>query len=229
MNDPAPTAEHRAIEAIVLVASEPVAARADGPAAGATGRRHRALVPGAGRRLRGRRAGLPARPGRRRLPLPDPPRPDAVRRALPAPRPAGSAVRRGAGDARHRRLQAADLAGPGGVDPRRRPRRRAAHAAGPRLHRRRRSRPRPRPGRAVRHDVGVPREARPRPHRGAAADRRVHPRCRRGRGPRGRLAHHAMPHRPERPLWEQARTRPASGCRRCWRPAATAAGGCART
>ena len=70
-----------------------------------------------------------------------------VRRALPAQRPAGPPVRRGAGDAGHRRLQAADLAGPDRLDPRRRPRRRAAHAAGPRLHRRRR--PRPGPGQAV--------------------------------------------------------------------------------
>ena len=40
-------------------------------------------------------------------------RPDPVRRALPAPRPAGTAVGRGARDAGDRRLQAADLAGPG--------------------------------------------------------------------------------------------------------------------
>ena len=71
---------------------------------------------------------LPAGARRRRLPPADPPRPDAVRRALPAPRPAGPAVGRGARDAGHRRLQAADLAGPDRLDPRRRPRRRAAHA-----------------------------------------------------------------------------------------------------
>ena len=43
---------------------------------------------------------------------------------------------RGAGDAGDRRLQATDLAGPGGRDPRRRPRRRAAHPAGAGLHHR---------------------------------------------------------------------------------------------
>ena len=88
------------------------------------------------------------------------PRPDPLRRALPAPRPAGPTVRRGARDAGHRRLQAADLAGPDRLDPRRRPRRRAAHAAGSGPDRRRRARRRPGPGRAVRHDGGVPREAR---------------------------------------------------------------------
>ena len=153
--------------------------------------RHRAVVHRARRGLRGGASRLPARPRRRRLPLPDPPRPDALRRALRAPRPARQALGRGARDAGDRRLQAADLACPDRLDPRRRPRRRAAHAAGPRLHRRRRARPRPGPGRALRHHAGVPREARARHHRRPAADRRPHPRRRRGRGPRGRPAHHA--------------------------------------
>ena len=48
------TADHlRAIEAVVLVAQDPVAARAAGPAARALGHRHRAVVRRARRRLRG--------------------------------------------------------------------------------------------------------------------------------------------------------------------------------
>ena len=50
--------------------------------------------------------------------------------------------------------------------------------------------PGPGPGRAVRHHADVPREARARLDRRPAADRRVHPRRRRGRGPRGRTAEH---------------------------------------
>ena len=89
-------------------------------------------------------------------------------------------------DAGDHRLQAADLAGPDRLDPRRRSRRRAAHAAVAGLRRRRRPRPRSRPGRVVRHHGRVPRAARPRLHRRPAADRRVHPRRRRRRGARGR-------------------------------------------
>ena len=172
----------RAIEAVVLVAHDPVAPEllaqlleqpvtdverwCDELAAGYDDQEAR----------------LRARPRRRRLPLPDPPRPDALRRALPAQRPAGPPVRGGARDAGDRRLQAADLAGADRLDPRRRPRRRAAHAAGARLHRRRRPRSRPGPGRAVRHDRQFLEKLGLDSHRRPPADRRVHPRRRRGRG-----------------------------------------------
>ena len=49
---------------------------------------------------------------RRRLPLPEPPRPGALRRALRARGPDRPAVGRRARDAGHRRLQAAGVAGP---------------------------------------------------------------------------------------------------------------------
>ena len=67
--------------------------------------------------------------GGRRLPLPEPPRPRALRRALRARGPVGPPVGGRARDAGDRRLQAADLPGPGGGHPRRQRRRRDAHAA----------------------------------------------------------------------------------------------------
>ena len=144
----------RAIEAVVLVAHEPV------PPELLAQLLERSITDierwchelAAGYEADGPR--LPARARRRRVPLPDVTRPDPVRRALPAPRSASPSVGGGAGDAGHRRLQAADLAGPDRLDPRRRSRRRAAHAAGSGLHRRRRPRRRAGPGRAVRHDGG---------------------------------------------------------------------------
>ena len=86
----------------------------------------------------------------------------AVRRAVRARGPVGPAVGRRARDARHRRLQAAGVAGPGRRHPRRERRRRDAHAAAARLHRGGRPATRARPGGAVRHHAAVPREARPR-------------------------------------------------------------------
>ena len=178
----------RAIEAIVLVAHDPVppdvlAQLLERPVGDIE-----AWCAELADEYRGERPRLRARPRRRRLPLPDGRRPDRLRRALPAQRPAGPAVGRRPGDAGDRRLQAADLAGADRLDPRRRSRRRAAHAAVAWLRRRRRPRPGSRSGRAVRHHRRVPRAARPRLHRRPAADRRVHPRRRRGRGARGRAA-----------------------------------------
>ena len=121
--------------------------------------------------------------GRRRLPLPEPPRPGALRRAVRARGPVGPAVGRRARDAGHRRLQAADVAGPGGGHPRRQRRRRDAHAPAAGLHRR--GRPAiPGPGQAVLFGTtaAVPRAARPRLARRPAAARRVRARRRRGRG-----------------------------------------------
>ena len=62
-------------------------------------------------RVRARGPRLPARAGRRRLPLPDPPRPGAVRRAVRARRPDRAPVGARARDAGDHRLQAAGLAG----------------------------------------------------------------------------------------------------------------------
>ena len=81
---------------------------------------------------------------RRRLPLPDPSRPRPVRRAVRAPRPAGASIGCGARDARDRRLQAADLPGPGGSHPRGRIPTACCARCRARLHRRRRPGPRAR-------------------------------------------------------------------------------------
>ena len=134
---------------------------------------------------------------------------------------------RRAGDAGDRRLQAADLAGPDRLDPRRRPRRRAADAAGPRLHRRRRPRPRARPGGAVRHDDR-------RSSRSSASTASTTSRRSPSSSP---VPTWSRPSRPgcgspmpdPRRLSSGRASRRGSGCRRCWPPAATAAGGCART
>ena len=65
------------------------------------------------RGVRRRGSWLRARAGCRRLPLPEPPRPRALRRAVRARRAVVAAVERGARDARDHRLQAADLPRPG--------------------------------------------------------------------------------------------------------------------
>ena len=75
------------------------------------------LCDAARRRVRGAKAAVPARAGRRRLPLPDPSRRAPVRRALRARRPDRAAVGPGARDARDHRLQAADRAGAALGDP----------------------------------------------------------------------------------------------------------------
>ena len=96
---------------------------------------------------------LRARAGRRRLPLPDPSRPRALRRAVRARRPARPPVGARAGDARDRRLQAADLARPDLGDPRRQRRGDAAPRSLQRGYvRGGRPRSRARPRGALRHD-----------------------------------------------------------------------------
>ena len=118
-----------------MVADEPVEPQPARAAARGAGRERRGAVRRAGRGVRRRGPRLRAGAGRRRLPLPEPPRPRALRRALRARGPVGTAVGRGARDAGDRRLQAADLRGAGRGDPRRQRRRRRAHAAAARLHR----------------------------------------------------------------------------------------------
>ena len=113
------------------------------PAAGSADGDGRAMVRGAGRGVCRVRTRLRLRPDRRWLAIPDRRGPDAVRRAVPPARSARPPVRCRARNARDHRLQAADLPRPDRVDPRRRPRRCAADAAGPGLHRRDRSRRRP--------------------------------------------------------------------------------------
>ena len=118
----------RAIEAVVLAATEPVEPRllaqlVELPVAGSRrcATSSRAEYEDAGPRLR-------ARAGRGWLPLPDPSRPRAVRRAVRARGPARAAVGAGARDARDRRLQAADLARADLGDPWRQRRGHAHHA-----------------------------------------------------------------------------------------------------
>ena len=117
----------------------------------AAGRPGRGAVRRARARVRGDRARVRARAGRRRLPLPDPSRPRAVRRALRARGPARAPVGPGARDARDHRLQAADLARPDLGDPRRQRRGDAHHAAAARLRAGGRPRPRARARGALRH------------------------------------------------------------------------------
>ena len=97
--------------------------------------------------LRGRGPRLRAGPGGRRLPLPEPSRPDRLRRAVRARGPERPPVVGRPRDARHRGLQAAHLPGPDRLHPRRQRRRGGAHARAARLHRRGgpRSRARARP------------------------------------------------------------------------------------
>ena len=64
------------------------------------------------------RPGLPAGQGGRRLPVPEPPGPGALRRAVRARGPERPALGSRPGDPRHRRLQAADQPGADGRHPR---------------------------------------------------------------------------------------------------------------
>ena len=179
----------RAIEAIVLVAAEPVppdllAQLLERPVAVI----ERWCVELAAA-LREPRPRLRAGQGRRRLPLPDPRRPRAVRRALPARRPARP-------DERLRRSRRSRSSPTSSRSPGPRSRRSAAStptACCARLQARGyidrgRPRSRSRAGDAVRHHAGVPREARPRLARRPAADRRVRAGRRRRRGARARAA-----------------------------------------
>ena len=178
----------RAIEAIVMVADRAGRARSCWPSCSSCrSATVEAAVPAPGRGLRGRRPRLPAGARRRRLPLPEPSRPGALRRALRAGGPERPPVGGRPRDPGHRRLQAADLPGPDGGHPRRRPRRRDAHAAEPRATSTEVApRSRSRPGRAVGHHAAVPRAAGPGLARRPAAARRLRARRRRGRGARGR-------------------------------------------
>ena len=83
----------RAIEAVVLASTEPVEARLLAQLVELPVTRVEALCDELAQRVRGVRARLRARPGRRRLPLPDPSRSRALRRALRARRPARRACR----------------------------------------------------------------------------------------------------------------------------------------
>ena len=174
--------------------------------------------------------------GRRRLPLPDPPRRVPVRRAVRARRPDRAAVGPGARDARDRRLQAADRARAALRDPRRERRRDAEDARRARLRRGDRPRTRRPATRPVRHDATVPRTARPRLARPAAGARRLRARRVGRRGARARAAPARRTDAPptirragddvaaelpvgprRRPDRERAPRRAASVCRRCSR------------
>ena len=95
-----------------MVAEEPVAAAPAGPAPGGRPAPGRGALRRAGRGLRGRGPRVRPGPGRRRLPLPEPPRPGRLRRAVRARGPVGPAVGGRPRDPGHRRLQAAGLPGP---------------------------------------------------------------------------------------------------------------------
>ena len=161
----------RAARGHLMVAEDAGRAPAAGPAARAARRPGRGDLRRAGRRATRPRTGASSLvAGGRRLPLPEPPRPGALRRALRARGPVGPAVRRRARDAGHRRLQAADVPGPGGGHPRRQRRRRDAHAPAPRATSPRSARD-PGPGQAVLYGTtpAVPRAPRPRLARRPAA------------------------------------------------------------
>ena len=183
--------------------------------------------------------GFAAGPGGRRLPLPDPPRPGALRRAVRARRPAArlsaAALETLAIVAYKQPISRAQVAAIRGVDPD--GVLRTLQAA--RLHRRGRPRPRARPGGPVRHHAAVPRAARPRLARRPAAARRLRPGRRRRRGARARPARRPCP-RPMPPSlsrrsgssWPSERRGAAAGraaAEGAGARAAGAAAGCART
>ena len=209
----------------MLVTEAPIDTQPARPAARARPGDRRRAVPRAGRRVRRSGPRLPARPGGRRLALPDPPRPGALRRAVRARGADSQAVGRRPRDPGDRRLQAAHLAGAGGVHPRRQRRRRDAHAAAAGLHRRDRPRPRPRPGGAC---TAPPRRSSRSSGLDSLADLpragRVRPRGRRRRAARARPpARCAVVHRaPRCARGQQRRARPrdqgAQRGRRAGRP-----------
>ena len=126
MNDPTPrsTWKHaRAIEAVVLAATEPVPPAVLAQLVELPTDASRGAVRRARRGVRARRARVPARAGCGRLPLPDPSRRVRVRRAVRARRPDRAPVGPGARDAGDHRVQAADRAGADLGDPRRERRR----------------------------------------------------------------------------------------------------------
>ena len=180
--------------------------------------------------LRGRRPRLRAGAGGRRLPLPEPPRPGALRRALRARGPVAPAVGRRARDPGHRRLQAADVAGP-------RWRPSAASTSTASCARSssgatsRRWPAIPGPGQAVLYGTTppVPRAARPRlARRPAAARRSSCPAPTWSR--RSSTASPIADERPRRPTAAScADGGDRSGSRRSWPGPGSAAGGCART
>ena len=173
----------RAIEAIVMVAEEPVEPPTCWPSCSrCRSRASRRLCSALGRGVRRRGPRLRAGAGGRRLPLPEPPRPRALRRAVRARGPVGrlsaAALETLAIVAYKQPISRAQVASIRGVD---------VDGVMRTLQQRgyiERGRPRPRsgPGGAVRHDAAVPREARPRLARRPAAARRVRAGRRRRRG-----------------------------------------------
>ena len=134
----------------------------DGAAARGVGRDDRRAVRAARGRVRGAGPRLPARPGRGRLPLPDPSRRVRVRRAVRARRSDRAALGPGARDAGDHRLQAAGVAGAALGDSRRERRRDVEDARRARLRRRDRARSVAGQPVDVRDVAAVPRTARPR-------------------------------------------------------------------
>ena len=180
--------------------------------------------------------------GGRRLAVPDPPdlSPYVERFLLDGQR--ARLTRRRARDAGDHRLQAADLAGPDRLDPRRRPRRRHPHAAGPRL-RRPRSAATTGPGQAILFGTTPPfleklgldslADLPPIAEFVPGADvvealehgLRIDPdhECRRPPTPHDRTPSRDRPRRPSRRCGSSGRRsrrrcRRVSGCRRCWPP-----------
>ena len=200
----------------------------------------RAVVHRAGRGVRRGRSRLRAGQGRRRLPLPDPRRPGALRRALPARRPAGPAcpARRSetlAIVAYKQPISRAQIASIRGVDPDGVLRTLQARGYVDR------GRPAT-PGPARRSCTARPpsflEKLGPRLARRSAADRRVRARRRRRRGPRARPAHRRPGTRCPRlsrrcgSSWAAQERRAATrraAAEGAGRAAAGAAGGSART
>ncbi len=136
--------EHRAIEAVVLSAVEPVPATLLAELLETSRRAGGSGVRGAGRGLPGRGPGFRARLRGRWLPLPDAPRHGAFRRAFrPGGRLVAALVRRPR-VAGHHRLPPTGVAGPDRRAAGRERRRRGPALGAARLHRRRRARARAR-------------------------------------------------------------------------------------
>ena len=121
-------ADARAIEAILMVAEDPVEPQLLAQLLEVPPRRVEELCAELQAAYEDERARLRARARRRRLPVPEPSRSRALCRALRARGAVGAAVGGRARDACHRRVQAAGQPCPGVRHPRRERRRRDAHA-----------------------------------------------------------------------------------------------------
>ena len=209
-----------ALEAMVLVAIEPVPASVLADLLTRTRRRSRAVLGALRDELATERRGFQLQETASGWRLVTHPDAHDARPALRQPRRLAPALDRRARDARDRRVPPARLARPDRRAARRERRRRRAAARAARLHRGEGARRGPRPAGALRHDravLGPPRAALA---RRAAADRRV------PRGPRGGVGRSPASSRSaDGAVSRRGARATASGSRRCSPARATARGG----